>query len=40
MADNKTPANHFNRPGHIFPLVAREGGVLARMGHTEAAVGM
>lgn len=28
----------FRRPGHIFPLVAREGGVLKRIGHTEAAV--
>ena len=28
----------FTRPGHIFPLIAREGGVLARDGHTEAAV--
>jgi 3,4-dihydroxy 2-butanone 4-phosphate synthase/GTP cyclohydrolase II len=28
----------FKRPGHIFPLVAREGGVLRRAGHTEAAV--
>lgn len=28
----------FLRPGHIFPLIAREGGVLERRGHTEAAV--
>jgi len=28
----------FRRPGHIFPLIAREGGVLKRTGHTEAAV--
>lgn len=28
----------FNRPGHVFPLRAREGGVLARPGHTEASV--
>lgn len=28
----------FNRPGHVFPLVAQEGGVLKRAGHTEAAV--
>ncbi|MCF6418472.1 MAG: GTP cyclohydrolase II [Furfurilactobacillus sp.] len=28
----------FERPGHIFPLIAREGGVLVRRGHTEAAV--
>ncbi len=31
-------ASDFNRPGHIFPLVAKEGGVLERPGHTEAAV--
>jgi 3,4-dihydroxy 2-butanone 4-phosphate synthase/GTP cyclohydrolase II len=31
-------ANDFARPGHVFPLVAREGGVLLRSGHTEAAV--
>lgn len=28
----------FRRPGHIFPLIARDGGVLERRGHTEAAV--
>lgn len=32
--------DEFHRPGHIFPLVAREGGVLVRAGHTEAAVDM
>lgn len=31
-------AEDFRRPGHMFPLVAREGGVLVRKGHTEAAV--
>ena len=31
-------APDFVRPGHVFPLRAREGGVLVRMGHTEAAV--
>ncbi|MGD7043903.1 bifunctional 3,4-dihydroxy-2-butanone-4-phosphate synthase/GTP cyclohydrolase II [Jeotgalibacillus proteolyticus] len=31
-------AADFNRPGHIFPLVAKPGGVLKRAGHTEAAV--
>ncbi|SEN84085.1 3,4-dihydroxy 2-butanone 4-phosphate synthase / GTP cyclohydrolase II [Amphibacillus marinus] len=31
-------ADNFKRPGHIFPLVAKEQGVLARPGHTEAAV--
>jgi 3,4-dihydroxy 2-butanone 4-phosphate synthase / GTP cyclohydrolase II len=34
---SSTPAM-FNRPGHIFPLRARPGGVLERPGHTEAAV--
>ncbi len=29
---------HFVRPGHVFPLRARDGGVLERRGHTEAAV--
>jgi len=33
-------AEHFVRPGHVFPLRAREGGVLQRRGHTEAAVDM
>ena len=28
----------FSRPGHVFPLVAKEGGVLRRVGHTEASV--
>lgn len=30
--------NDFRKPGHLFPLVAKEGGVLRRAGHTEAAV--
>jgi 3,4-dihydroxy 2-butanone 4-phosphate synthase/GTP cyclohydrolase II len=38
MADLASRANEFARPGHIFPLRAREGGVLKRAGHTEAAV--
>ncbi|WP_035008821.1 3,4-dihydroxy-2-butanone-4-phosphate synthase [Corynebacterium jeikeium] len=29
-------ASNFHRPGHVFPLMAREGGVLTRIGHTEA----
>lgn len=38
LADpNRQPAD-FNRPGHIFPLRYREGGVLKRAGHTEASV--
>lgn len=38
MLDDKTQASDFNRPGHIFPLIAKDGGVLERSGHTEAAV--
>jgi 3,4-dihydroxy 2-butanone 4-phosphate synthase/GTP cyclohydrolase II len=38
LADPSATATDFARPGHIFPLRAREGGVLARDGHTEAAV--
>ena len=34
---NASPSD-FVRPGHVFPLVARDGGVLMRSGHTEAAV--
>ena len=28
----------FRRPGHVFPLIAKKGGVLVRNGHTEATV--
>ncbi len=35
--DNTGPAD-FVRPGHVFPLIAREGGVLMRSGHTEACI--
>lgn len=38
LANPNAGANDFTRPGHIFPLIAREGGVLMRSGHTEAAV--
>ena len=38
LANPNAGAAEFVRPGHIFPLVAREGGVLMRSGHTEAAV--
>jgi len=38
LANPNAGAADFARPGHIFPLVAREGGVLMRSGHTEAAV--
>lgn len=38
LADPKTKPGAFVQPGHIFPLEAREGGVLRRAGHTEASV--
>ena len=38
LANPKISHSAFARPGHIFPLRAREGGVLKRAGHTEAAV--
>lgn len=38
MMDEKIPSETFLRPGHIFPLIARDGGVIERPGHTEAAV--
>ncbi|MEY4231344.1 MAG: hypothetical protein RLZZ362_2193 [Actinomycetota bacterium] len=38
LADDRLSFSAFARPGHIFPLRAREGGVLKRAGHTEAAV--
>jgi 3,4-dihydroxy 2-butanone 4-phosphate synthase/GTP cyclohydrolase II len=38
LADPKRVHNEFARPGHIFPLRARQGGVLKRAGHTEASV--
>jgi 3,4-dihydroxy 2-butanone 4-phosphate synthase/GTP cyclohydrolase II len=38
LANGNVGPSDFVRPGHVFPLVAREGGVLMRSGHTEAAV--
>ncbi|MCL4423236.1 MAG: bifunctional 3,4-dihydroxy-2-butanone-4-phosphate synthase/GTP cyclohydrolase II [Actinobacteria bacterium] len=38
LADPTLTASDFSRPGHVFPLRARKGGVLKRAGHTEAAV--
>lgn len=38
LANDNMGATDFVRPGHVFPLIAREGGVLMRSGHTEAAV--
>ncbi|CAM5763686.1 3,4-dihydroxy-2-butanone 4-phosphate synthase [Labrys miyagiensis] len=37
LANGNMGANDFVRPGHIFPLVSKDGGVLMRSGHTEAA---
>lgn len=38
VLEKEASPNDFRRPGHIFPLKARKGGVLVRNGHTEAAV--
>lgn len=38
LADPEARTDDFRRPGHVFPLAAREGGVLVRRGHTEASV--
>lgn len=38
LADPRAKASDFHSPGHMFPLIAREGGVLVRAGHTEASV--
>lgn len=38
LTDERSGPADFRRPGHIFPLISREGGVLRRAGHTEAAI--
>ena len=38
LVDPQTKAADLVRPGHIFPLIAKSGGVLRRTGHTEAAI--
>lgn len=38
FADGDCQPQDFKRPGHVFPLMAREGGVFKRTGHTEAAI--
>lgn len=38
LIDSETKAFDLARPGHIFPLIAKQGGVLRRTGHTEAAI--
>lgn len=38
LIDSETKSHDLARPGHIFPLIAKQGGVLRRTGHTEAAI--
>ncbi len=38
LANHNSGAADFVRPGHVFPLIAKEGGVLMRSGHTEACI--
>lgn len=38
LSDEKFKMEDFSKPGHIFPLIAKHGGVLRRTGHTEAAI--
>jgi len=38
LVDDTIKPHELSRPGHIFPLIAKEGGVLRRTGHTEAAI--
>jgi 3,4-dihydroxy 2-butanone 4-phosphate synthase / GTP cyclohydrolase II len=38
LVNPNTKAHDLGRPGHIFPLIAKQGGVLRRTGHTEAAI--
>ncbi len=38
LVNKKTKSSDLARPGHIFPLIAKDGGVLRRTGHTEAAI--
>jgi 3,4-dihydroxy 2-butanone 4-phosphate synthase len=40
LADPAATSASFRRPGHLLPLIARDGGVRVRQGHTEAAVDM
>lgn len=40
LADKKTTSHEFSSPGHIFPLIARAGGVLKRPGHTEGTIAL
>lgn len=38
LGDTQSRASDFEKPGHVFPLIAHDGGIMARPGHTEAAI--
>lgn len=38
LANSKSKSQDFSKPGHIFPLIAKDGGTLVRAGHTEAVI--
>ena len=38
LIDTEIKSHQFSKPGHVFPLIAKDGGVLRRTGHTEAAI--
>ena len=38
LIHTETKSHQFSKPGHVFPLIAKDGGVLRRTGHTEAAI--
>lgn len=38
LVNSESAPSYFKRPGHIFPLIGKKGGVLRRAGHTEAAI--
>ena len=38
LINTETKSHQFSKPGHVFPLIAKDGGVLRRTGHTEAAI--
>ena len=38
LIDEQATGSDFNKPGHLFPLIAQDNGVLSRRGHTEASV--
>ncbi len=40
LADKKSVADDFSTPGHVFPLIAKDGGVLERQGHTEGTIAL